>query len=36
MLLDVAEVFCTAIEDLKVPAKGEAFEIITGEAKPIK
>ena len=36
MLLDVADVFCTDIEDLKKPAKGEPFEIDTGNTSPIK
>ena len=36
MLLGVADVLCTEIEDLRTPAKGEPFEIDTGDAKPIK
>ena len=36
MLLDVADVVCTDIEDLRVPAKGEPFEINTGDSRPIK
>jgi hypothetical protein len=36
MLLEVADVFCTDIEDLKQPAKGEPFEINTEGASPIK
>ena len=36
MLLEISDVFCVDIEDLKSPAKGEPFEIDTGTAKPIK
>ena len=36
MLLEVADVFCVDIEDLRTPAKGEPFEINTGDAPPIK
>ena len=36
MLLEISDVFCIDIEYLKIPAKGEPFEIDTGTAKPIK
>ena len=36
MLLGVSDVFCTSIEDLRIPAKGEPFEILTGTSRPIK
>ena len=36
MLLDVAEVFATSLEDLKHPAVGEKFQIDTGASPPIK
>lgn len=36
MLLDAADVLCTAIEDLQIPATGEPFEIDTQDARPIK
>ena len=36
MLLGVADVFATSLDDLVVPASGEEFEIDTGDAVPIK
>ena len=36
MLLDVAEVFATSLDDLRQPAKGEKFRIDTGTSPPIK
>lgn len=36
MLLEVASVLATSIEDLRTAAKGDPMEIDTGEARPIK
>jgi len=36
MLLQVADVFATSLQDLSTPASGDSFEIDTGTATPIK
>ena len=36
MLLSVADVFATSLQDLAVPAKGDKFSIDTSDALPIK
>ena len=36
MLLEVADVFATSLDDLAQPAKGDTFCIDTGDSIPIK